>query len=137
MLSQKIFQLKFCMFSKFSMAAELFYVKMGFMKHLMCKFLVPFCFSFHGSKFIVFLGTLFLDTHNLCYFIKRGSMMRMINLTFLFCFVFIEHVLVFNSCVFIYTSSFKQVGLGPVYMLYVKQRHKLQGRKWGFKYFYF
>jgi len=76
------------MFFKFSTAAELHYLKSGFMKPLMCKFLVPFYFSFHSSKLIVFLGTLFLDIHNLCYFRKGGGMMHMINLTF-FCFAVI------------------------------------------------
>jgi len=59
------------------------------MKHVLCKFLVPFCFTYHSSKLIVFLGTLFTDTHSFCYYVKMGSMMHMINLIFFFCFYLI------------------------------------------------
>jgi len=110
MVSQKIFQLKFCMFSKFSTPAELIYVQSGFMKHLLCKFLVPFCFSLHSSKFIVFLGTLFPDTHNLCYFIKRHSMMYMINFFFFFFFFYLMSwflIFFFYLYFFIQASEFR------------------------------
>jgi len=84
------------------MAVELLYMKSGFMRHLICKFLVPFFSAFIVTNSLFFLA--------LCSWTPTVTQ---------FFFAFISYVLIFNSCVFIYIFSFKQVSLGPVYMVYV------------------